>query len=194
MLVYIGRFQPFHNGHLNQIRYGLEMNQKMIVVIGTVKTTALNNPFQFDDVSNMIINSLTNSEIQRVTIATIIDDSSNKVWQYNLNHIIRSIVNNKEEITLLGNEDDKSTTYLNNFPDWNVIYHYNKVGFHASDVRDVFFNAKYTVWQNHEMEIMKPDLGHLVDMVPKGTFDILLDIVYNDQDTYREMVKFYRSL
>ena len=34
-LVFIGRFQPFHNAHLEIIEYAMEISKKVIVIVGS---------------------------------------------------------------------------------------------------------------------------------------------------------------
>ena len=49
--LFIGRFQPFHNGHLNVIKTLLENHKEVVVVIGSAQEeNTAENPFlpQFD--------------------------------------------------------------------------------------------------------------------------------------------------
>lgn len=44
--VYIGRFQPFHNGHLQSIKKGLDIAEKIIICIGTSnRPRSIKNPW-----------------------------------------------------------------------------------------------------------------------------------------------------
>ena len=49
-LVFIGRFQPFHNGHKRVIDHALELSKKVIVLVGSVdQPRCTRNPFTFQE-------------------------------------------------------------------------------------------------------------------------------------------------
>jgi len=55
--VFIGRFQPFHKGHLTVIQKMQKENDKIIIILGTptnLKTTNRNNPFTTDERRKML--------------------------------------------------------------------------------------------------------------------------------------------
>lgn len=53
--LFIGRFQPFHNGHLYSLRKGFEMAEKVVVGIGSSQESETeNNPFDFETRKRMI--------------------------------------------------------------------------------------------------------------------------------------------
>ena len=48
--VYIGRFQPFHNGHMNVMMGGLKISNNIIIMCGSSnQTRTLKNPFIYDE-------------------------------------------------------------------------------------------------------------------------------------------------
>ena len=53
--IYIGRFQPLHNGHINIIKKGLDECDIFIVIIGSINKCDEKNPFCYDDRMKSII-------------------------------------------------------------------------------------------------------------------------------------------
>ena len=48
--MYIGRFQPLHNGHCDVIRKALNVCQKVVIVIGSIQEVyTRKNPFSYED-------------------------------------------------------------------------------------------------------------------------------------------------
>ena len=44
--LYVGRFQPFHLGHLDAIKYALKQADELVIVIGSAQYSHnANNPF-----------------------------------------------------------------------------------------------------------------------------------------------------
>jgi len=65
--VVIGRFQPFHNAHLDLVRFALKEAQKLIIVLGSVNAARdTMNPFSGEQRCSMIRNSLSAEENGRV--------------------------------------------------------------------------------------------------------------------------------
>ena len=77
----IGRFQPFHNGHLEAIKKISKEVDELIIGIGSSqhKNTFL-NPFSLDERVEMIENNLIKTEIDNYTIFPIPDFDNHKEW------------------------------------------------------------------------------------------------------------------
>jgi nicotinamide-nucleotide adenylyltransferase len=57
--LYVGRFQPFHNGHLSVVKEILEKNEKIIIAIGSAEKNFLpNNPLNAGERVQMIDETL----------------------------------------------------------------------------------------------------------------------------------------
>ena len=70
--VYIGRFQPFHNEHLEVVRKGLEIADEVIIVIGSCNAAPnIRNPWSFEDRRKMIADSVFD-ERRRVHIVGVV--------------------------------------------------------------------------------------------------------------------------
>ncbi len=85
--VIIGRFQPFHNGHLGLVRQILKECNEVLIVVGSAQLNyTLKNPFTAGERILMIRGGLTESgvEISRVIIIPLVDVVDNAVWFPNL--------------------------------------------------------------------------------------------------------------
>lgn len=79
----IGRFQPFHLGHLKLARQILDENDEIIILIGSSQTNyTIRNPFTAGERIWMIRNSLIESKIEmsRVFLINTVDDENNSTW------------------------------------------------------------------------------------------------------------------
>ena len=58
--VYVGRFQPFHNGHLALLRHALSVAPQGILVIGSAhQARTPKNPFSWQERAEMVRLTLT---------------------------------------------------------------------------------------------------------------------------------------
>lgn len=77
----VGRFQPFHKGHLAVIREVLRKCDEVVVVIGSAEEShTQRNPFTAGERYQMIISSLSPSERARVHIIPVRDVNRYSVW------------------------------------------------------------------------------------------------------------------
>ena len=81
--LFVGRFQPFHLGHLEAIKWILEKSEKVTIVIGSSQESfTLRNPFAFEERKELIKNSLEDEGIEqeRYEIAAISDVFDCERW------------------------------------------------------------------------------------------------------------------
>src|SRR3954447_25228920 len=63
-LVFIGRFQPLHNGHVHVINRALSSGAKVIVLVGSANVACSpRNPFTYDERRDMILDAAARGEI-----------------------------------------------------------------------------------------------------------------------------------
>src|SRR6185436_15872980 len=85
--VMIGRYQPFHLGHLELVRQVLDENDEIIILIGSSQANfTLKNPFTAGERVWMIRDSLIESKIDlsRVFLVNVTDDENNVKWFSNI--------------------------------------------------------------------------------------------------------------
>lgn len=80
---FIGRFQPFHKGHLKDIQRALDECEKVIIAIGSSQEHGtVNNPFSYKQRKKMILLALENESIEKdkYEIIAISDINNNDLW------------------------------------------------------------------------------------------------------------------
>ncbi len=81
--LYIGRFQPFHLGHLEVVKHVLEKVGRIIIVIGSAQYShTLENPFTAGERLTMIKRALDEAEISptKYLVVPIPDMNVHKLW------------------------------------------------------------------------------------------------------------------
>jgi nicotinamide-nucleotide adenylyltransferase len=77
----IGRFQPFHLGHLNALRFALSKVDKLWIGLGSSnKPLQKNNPFSAEERKEMILSSIDESMKQTIQIYFIPDLENHIKW------------------------------------------------------------------------------------------------------------------
>jgi len=80
--LFVGRFQPFHKGHLEAIKYALKHVDRLVIVIGSAqKSHELNNPFTAGERVEMIWRTLkTLNVLDRVLLIPVPDVENHNLW------------------------------------------------------------------------------------------------------------------
>ena len=98
----IGRFQPFHLGHLEALAFALSKVDKLWVGLGSSnKPLQKNNPFSADERKKMILTSINDSIKNRIEIYFIPDFEDHKKWVSHIDTIVPKfdIVFTNDEMT-----------------------------------------------------------------------------------------------
>ena len=99
----IGRFQPFHKGHLEAVKIGLSKVDNLWIGIGSSnKNNEKRNPFTADERKEMILSSLDPQTLKRVKIFFVPDTGDHEKWTYHVDSIVPSydLVFSNDEFTL----------------------------------------------------------------------------------------------
>ncbi len=81
--LYVGRFQPFHIGHLDAIKDVLKKIDELVIVIGSAQYShTLNNPFTAGERLVMIRNALqeANVDLSKIWIVPVPDVHLHMLW------------------------------------------------------------------------------------------------------------------
>ncbi len=98
----IGRFQPFHLGHLDALKFALSKVEKLWIGIGSSnKPNQKQNPFSADERKQMILSSIDNSISDRIQIFYIPDLENHEKWIKNIDTIVPKfdVIFSNDELT-----------------------------------------------------------------------------------------------
>ena len=85
----IGRFQPFHLGHLDAVKFALSNVDELLIGIGSSnRFNEKRNPFTADERKEMIDASLDESTLGKIKIYYIPDVSDHDKWTYHIDEIV----------------------------------------------------------------------------------------------------------
>ena len=85
----IGRFQPFHLGHLDAVLFGLSRIENLFICIGSSnKSNERRNPFSAEERREMIISSIEPSMADRLKIFDIPDVGDHEKWTFEIDKIV----------------------------------------------------------------------------------------------------------
>ena len=85
----IGRFQPFHLGHLEALQFALSKVDKLWIGLGSSnKPVEKNNPFTAEQRKEMILSSIDDSMKEKISIYFIPDFDNHIKWMEKIDTIV----------------------------------------------------------------------------------------------------------
>lgn len=85
----IGRFQPFHLGHLDAVKFALSSVDELLIGIGSSnRFDEKRNPFTADERKQMIESSLDVETLGRIKIYYIPDVNDHERWTHQIDEIV----------------------------------------------------------------------------------------------------------
>lgn len=151
--VFIGRFQPFHIGHLAVAERALAIAERVIIVVGSNgHPTTTRYPFRPEAVETYVRAALAEAfgdDAARVTIRHQPDVLYNdQTWIRSVQALVHAEVGLDARITLIGHHKDASSYYLRLFPTWGTEGIDNVDGINATDVRAHYFLGEDDAWRD----------------------------------------------
>ncbi len=103
--IFIGRFQPFHLGHLSTVKFSLEQVKHLYIVVGSSqKSHELKNPFTAGERILMIRNTLNSEKVNpsRYLIIPVPDATGHAVWTAFIDQVVPAyqVVFSSDRLTL----------------------------------------------------------------------------------------------
>jgi nicotinamide-nucleotide adenylyltransferase len=103
--IFIGRFQPFHLGHLSTVKYALERVKHLYIVVGSSqKSHELRNPFTAGERILMIRNTLNEEHVDpsKYLIIPVPDATGHAVWTAFIDQVVPTyeVVFSSDRLTL----------------------------------------------------------------------------------------------
>lgn len=177
-IVFIGRFQPLHNAHLEILKQAENLADRTIVVVGSShQPRTYKNPFSFVERVDMI-KSVSSAGI---SVLSCEDNAYNdQSWAVNVQKIVSAELfecfgfNNQLRIGIIGHKKDDSSFYLDMFPNWELIEIPLVESLDATTIRDLYFR------ENH-------NLRFLTNVVPEHTKDFLKK--FSATDEFKQIIR-----
>lgn len=146
--VVIGRFQPFHLAHQDLIKHSLSLAEKVIVILGSARSAPdVKNPFT-PQMREEIIRACFPDDGDRLIFRAVRDYPYNDhVWTADIQNLVNQIVDEdekeNEKVAVVGFFKDRTSYYLNLFPQWNFEEFYCSdkkfLSINATKIREQFF-------------------------------------------------------
>lgn len=171
--VYVGRFQPFHNGHKFVIEEGLKHAKKVVILCGSANSAkSERNPWNYEERKHCIENSFPGILKDNLIIFPLNDHKNDQDWKQEVRKIVAKISNKKDKIILIGHYKDSSSYYLKLFPDWQLLQVDNFQNINATDIRKTIENTP-SVAKLRE---------YLVALVPKNVLVFLIEFFQKNKN------------
>lgn len=176
--VFIGRFQPFHNEHLNVLNQALELAETVLIVIGSHQVASdIKNPFSYEERVAMIQSTFPKPIVKDDITIRSFDENRIKFipvrdYYYNENLWVTEVLQKTSEfikpnynVALVGAYKDSSSYYINLFPQWDFVPSKQRDFLNATDIRNKMFNRNEKVMDYNPYNITK-----FFDEIPDKSF------------------------
>lgn len=146
-LVFIGRFEPFHNGHAAVARLALSRARKLIFLVGSADTPrSLRNPWTVAERAVMIQAAL-DGDAARLIIRPLRDHLYNEAhWIAGVQRAVADALRADgapadAKVGLVGMDKDASSYYLREFPQWPLVDVQHTETLSATELRRYLFES-----------------------------------------------------
>ncbi len=165
LIVYIGRFEPYHIGHhATQIR-AAELSDTVLILVGSAsgpRTTR--NPWNFLERKDMIF---ANKVAKHLIVAPINDCTYNEdLWVQQVGAHVAGVKHpeTNPRIAIIGYDKDHTSHYLNKFPQWDFI-----------DMEEYKFCGERVDSTNIRNRMYSNYSEYVTDWLPDGSREMTLD-------------------
>jgi len=144
-LVFFGRFQPFHNGHLTIVREALAQSRRVILLCGSARQPRnTRNPWSIAEVEAMVRGALVEDDSARVDVIPLVDELYNEDrWVRSIQAAVHDIVelrgDSAPRIGLIGLAVDGDNYYPKRFPQWTPVSVAKDNGIRSTAIREAIF-------------------------------------------------------
>ncbi len=189
-LVLIGRFQPFHNAHLEIVKRATALTDKLIIITGSAnQPRTYKNPFTSRE-RELMIRAATGGLSLQITIAANPDTIYNdQAWAVRVQKIVSDAVYlnkgpGEYKIGIIGHKKDESSFYLDMFPQWEFVDVDQIEPLGATDIRDLYFKRTF-------------NSNFIKNVVPNSTYEFLMEFRKTEEFEQiireREFIEMYKQ-
>lgn len=163
--VFIGRFQPFHAGHFEVVKHGLDIADFLIMVIGSADVPrSEHNPWTYSERIEIIKSAVPAEMFERIRFIPANDHPYNDSrWVADIVSGVRSVFDGdwsiegvwhpgpkpkEPRVVLVGHKKDHTSYYLDMFPMWDSsgVAHYKSLS--ATDIRSSMYEDRFTTLED----------------------------------------------
>ena len=174
-LVLIGRFQPFHNAHLEIIKRSTALCDKLIVITGSAaQPRTYKNPFTSEERALMIKYATGGLSLNIVIESNIDTIYNDQAWAVRVQGIVQRNTKAGDRIAIIGHKKDESSFYLDMFPQWGYENVEEIAPLSAVNIRDLYFK------RDVNMEFIR-------GVVPETTFNYLNG--FRETEAYEQIIR-----
>ena len=190
LLIFIGRFQPFHTEHKRVIDIALEKSHKVLILIGSAGTArTIRNPFTFQERSWMIHNSFVHLDLDeandyrgapassRLIIKPLYDKTYNdNAWIAQVQQTVKAAIlysinqggfgvsgTSDARVGLIGASKDHTSYYLKMFPQFSSVDVTIDNPLHATYIRERYLDGSAQKYTEH------------TSILPRSVADFMFD-------------------
>ena len=197
-LIFIGRFQPLHHGHLHTLRQALQLAHKVIVLCGSARQAiSPRSPWSFAEREQWFQQVLTDIERQRLFVVGVSDRMYNdQQWLTEVQHVVDRVIavdttklESKQaqfRIGIVGPpKEQQGSDYLRLFPQWERVEIAALVGIQATAIRHQYLEEDLGLFQKCAASLPKAVFDGLMQFRKTSAFAAL-------QEEYR-FIQSYRQ-
>lgn len=196
-ILFIGRFHPLHNAHVEMLQRAADLSNKLIVIMGSAnQPRTFKNPWSDTERQSVLEQALT--QIKTVKndpdFSFVVDKNpdtihDNPAWASRVEKIVAKYTTDDDRIAIIGHKKDETSFYIDMFPQWDIIDQELIEQLNASDIRDLYFKND-------------ANLKYLKHVVPDITYQFLTkfkeqpeyQLIIQERDYVRKFRQPYESL
>lgn len=179
-LVLIGRFQPFHNAHLEIVRRATALTDRLIVVAGSAnQPRTYKNPFTVREREHMVRDATRGMAISISVHGNPDTIYNDQAWAVRVQKIVNDTMYDSKgpgdfKIAVIGHKKDESSFYLDMFPQWDFVNVEQIEPLGATDIRDLYFKQSF-------------NSNFIKNVVPETTYDFLMS--FRQTEEFQQIIR-----
>ena len=176
-LVLIGRFQPFHNAHLEIVKRSTALCDRLVIITGSAaQPRTYKNPFTSQE-REFMIRDATRGMLGAISISIEANPDTmynDQAWAVRVQALVAKNTREGDRIGIIGHKKDESSFYLDMFPQWGYENVEEIEPLSAVNIRDLYFK------RDVNMKFIK-------HVVPETTYDFL--DAFRSTPEYEQVIK-----